>query len=256
MLTLFCLCVLKGKSLFYDGIIEHVNSLVSRLLDHKNVTQEEIARLAHLIKQKQAALEVACETIGMKERKRQQGELARLRQMVETDERYAEVRVNLLEYILSLFRDALLDTSSPPPVPEITSPEQALATDRPYEIINIEKAVMDNMLIKPNNIKPRRWGLESALVSQMALYYPPPPNMKVGEMKALIVDHFNSNNHLPPKFNITNYKETLPKSRTWNNILKPRLKEILQCLDRFASSKNLSDLQAIEQFFVVAEVDQ
>lgn len=209
-----------------------------------------------MIKQKQAALEVACETIGMKERKRQQGELARLRQMVETDERYAEVRVNLLEYILSLFRDALLDTSSPPPVPEITSPEQALATDRPYEIINIEKAVMDNMLIKPNNIKPRRWGLESALVSQMALYYPPPPNMKVDEMKVLIVGHFNDNNLLPPKFNITNYKETLPKSRTWNNILKSRLKEILQCLDRFASSKILSDLQAIEQFFVVAEVDQ
>ena len=246
----------KGKSLFYDGIIEHVNSLVSRLLDHKNVTQEEIARLAHLIKQKQAALEVACESIGMKERKRQQGELARLRQMVETDERYTEVRVNLEEYILSLFREALLDTSVPPAVPEITSPEQALASDRPYEIINIEKAVMDNMLIKPNNIKPRRWGLESAIVSQMALYYPPPPNMKVGEMKALIVGHFSSTNNLPPNFKIDNYKETLPKKRSWKNILKPKLKQILQCLDQFAASKNEGDLASIQQFFVVAEVDQ
>lgn len=85
-------------------------------------------------------MSTACAEVGLRKRKRQEGELARIREQVEEDHRYDTVRQNLEEFFMGLFRDALIEDSDPPaPNPEIETKEQAMDPDRPYEFINIEK---------------------------------------------------------------------------------------------------------------------
>jgi hypothetical protein len=193
----------------------------------------------------------ACAQLGLGKRKRQQGELARLRKQVEEDPRYNTVRQNLEEFLLGLFRDALIKDSDPPePNPEIKTKEQLMDPDRPYEFINIEKATMEDMLIKPNNKRVRKWGLHAQIEGTLKLYYPPPKNLSKATMKQLIKSHFEGK-YLPTVFSTDNYSEIDEKQmqRDWGNILKPRLKMILECLDRFYSTKSQGDLASIQPYF-------
>ena len=161
------------STLLFDGLIEHCNSIVSRMLTHKHVTQTVIRRLAHLIKPRRQAIDAALGRLGIARQRKDEGELKRLRRRVTVSKKFEKTRCVIHEYILSLFRSCLTKGATPKVSEEMTAQ---------HERINIEKAVMEDMLRKPGKTV-KRTGLNSHLQATMLYCFPPE---KVPKKKELL----------------------------------------------------------------------
>jgi len=166
------------------------------------------------------------------------------------------MKAQLSEFMLSLFRKALVPVlgQTLQAVDPITTIAGALDPERPYEFINIEQTTLNDMLIKPNNQKIRRWGIDAALAGTMKLYYPPEPNKSVTELKSLIEARLAEEWYVGGQYQTKHYTEVNPK-RKWNNILKPVLVLIWNCLKAHRSNNNnATTLTAIAPLFDINHV--
>jgi hypothetical protein len=243
------------RTLLFDGLIEHINSIVSRMLTHKHVTQTVIKRLAHLIKPRRQAIDAALGRVGIARQRRDEGELKRLRRRVTVSKKFEKTRCVIHEYILSLFRSCLTKGLTPNISEEMTAQ---------HERINIEKAVMEDMLRKPGKTV-KRTGLNSHLQATMLYYFPPEkvPNKKelVKEITTLMTFIQNVDaTHDVSCFTKTNFhvsKENdiarkTKKERKWKGSGAPLvvyLNEMLLAFKAYTQTKDLASLYDIRQWF-------
>ena len=176
------------KNLFQDSLIEHINSLVTRMLKQgKKLTAEQVKEVVHSLKPTVETRQKQQGVLGLRTHQAEQGELDRLEHQVTTLGKNDFYRQIIPEWVVGQFCFALSSSQN---------------GERP---VNIERMVLKNQMQTKGG---KRWGIDPFLDAQAEYFkYKPPKDPR--SKKAMVNDVFKL--VLDNKIIFTNYgSQSLP----------------------------------------------